>query len=111
MDYINIPVLFKAYVVPDKLSFDFGPQIGFGVRAEEKAEATGYGQQGSASATLDNDVYNNVDFSIPLGFTWNITKHILFSARANIGLTNVLKGAGSKHAANRVFQLGIGARF
>lgn len=111
MDYINIPVLFKAYVVPDKLSFDFGPQIGFGVRAEAKAKATANGQQNSASATLDNDVYNNVDFSIPLGFTWNITKHILFSARANIGLTNVLKGTGGEHVSNRVFQIGVGARF
>ena len=76
LDYINVPVLANVYVAPG-LALKAGPQIGFLTRAK-----------------LDDvdmkDVCNTIDFSIPVGVSYEINDFVI-DFRYNIGITNIAK--------------------
>lgn len=97
MNYLNIPVLAKLYVLKH-LSVDLGPQFGFVLDARYKQKDS----IKSLKTKLTN--YKNFDFSWAMGASFRIDSYDI-SARYNIGLTNMFTKSDSK---NRVFQVSLG---
>lgn len=85
--YINIPVMARFYVV-DAFSVELGPQVGFTESVKAINKKGGYKQ----SQKLDfKDDYNNFEFGLGFGVTYNKNHKFFMSARYNLGLTNVLR--------------------
>lgn len=105
LNYLNIPVLAKLNVW-DELSVEVGPQFGFALNARQKTKAGG--------EVVKRDIqYNNTfDFSFAFGVSYNL-ENLMFSARYNVGLTNVIEKDhfGGNNNKNHVFQLSVGYRF
>lgn len=99
VNYLNLPVLAKLYVL-DGISVDMGPQFGFVLNAKDKQKSDDV-----TSKTKIKD-FNTVDVSFALGVScrW---EDFIFSARYNIGLTNVFDYA-KENNKNNVFQLSVG---
>jgi Outer membrane protein beta-barrel domain len=99
-DYLNVPVLFK-YQHVSGLFAETGPQIGFLLSANEKANGN----------TLDaKDATQSVDFSWAFGVGYKFSEMGLgIDARYNLGLTNLSKDNSSSNgtAKNSVFQFGL----
>jgi hypothetical protein len=113
LDYINIPVLAKFYVI-DGLALEAGPQVGFLVNSELNYKPSG---TNSADISLSEDQFNKVDFSAALGASYKFRGGFFVNGRYNIGLTdiyddsfsnNVFSDADAKHT---VVQAGIGFIF
>lgn len=100
LDYINIPILANVYVTKG-LAVKLGIQPGFNINAKGKAEANG------VSAEDDIDDVKTLDFSIPVGVSYEYQNFVL-DARYNWGLTKVAKDIDSK---NSVFQITLGYKF
>lgn len=100
LDYINIPILANVYVTKG-LAVKLGIQPGFNINAKGKAEANG------VSAEADIDDAKTLDFSIPVGVSYEYQNFVL-DARYNWGLTKVAKDIDSK---NSVFQITLGYKF
>ncbi len=80
LNYINVPVLFE---VGKKVTFQFGPQIGFLVSGKEEGTID--------NKPVDDDlssVFKSVDISGVLGIGVAPIEHFNFGARFNIGLSN-----------------------
>ena len=103
-NYLNIPVLLKIYPIKN-LSVDFGPQVGFLLNMKAAVKVDG----SKAKENIDQEGYNTTDVSLAMGLSYNLFERIIFSARYNQGLTNVISEAGGNK--NNVFQFGIGYRF
>lgn len=105
VNYLNIPILAKLYVL-DGLSVDLGPEIGFALNAKSKVKTGGT----TTTYKLNSDVNTvAVNFAVGLSYHWD---DIMFSARYNIGLSNVFdKDFGGGNNKNHVFQLSVGYRF
>ena len=74
----------------------------------EKAFAEAEAKQGSNRITAgDSENFNSVDFSIPVGVSYEFN-NVVLDARYNWGLTNVAKNADNK---NSVFQFTVGYKF
>lgn len=97
LDYINIPILANIYVV-NNLAVKFGIQPGFNVNSKSKFT------RGDASAEDGIDNVKTVDFSIPVGLSYEY-KNVVIDARYNFGLTKVSSDADCK---NSVFQITLG---
>jgi hypothetical protein len=111
MNYLNLPILVKLYVVK-YLSIDFGPQFGYSLsrnvvidgRTIELDEA-----MDAANEILGtNYKFNDFDVSFAVGLSYKIEGKFDISARYNIGLNDYVKGDPSKHS---VIQVGFGYRF
>ena len=101
VNYLNIPVLAKLYVL-EGLSVDLGPQFGFALNAKSKAK-----HNGNTVKHKITDV-NTFDLSFPIGLSYNMDNFV-FSARYNIGLTNMWdKDKVDENLKNHVFQLSVG---
>lgn len=100
LDYINIPILANVYVTKG-LAVKLGIQPGFNINAKAKAEANG------VSAEADIDDVKTLDFSIPVGVSYEYQNFVL-DARYNWGLTKVAKDIDDK---NSVFQITLGYKF
>jgi len=100
LEYINIPILANYYIVPG-LAIKAGIQPGFNVKAKAKATAAGN------SAETDIDGVKTVDFSIPVGLSYEYQGFVL-DARYNWGLTKVWDGSDAK---NSVFMISLGYKF
>lgn len=116
LDYVNVPLLFKAYVTP-QFAVMAGVQAGF-LCGDGKllAEVTDLvkGKDGSTQYQDTRHVENDwpakkVDFSIPVGLSYEYM-NVILDARYNIGLTkaNDFEGQNSK---NKVFSVTVGYRF
>lgn len=103
LSYLNIPILFNYYIV-DRLAIKTGVQPGFllGAKHIEKYD-------GEKDSYSDTEGMNTIDFSIPVGLSYDISEHIVIDARYNIGLTSTVKDY--KYAKNNVFQFTVGYRF
>lgn len=100
LDYINIPILANIYVVKG-LALKCGIQPGFKVNSKAKAKTVG------ASAEFDLPGAKSVDFSIPVGVSYEYA-NVQLDARYNWGLTKVSTIVDSK---NSVFQITLGYKF
>tara|TARA_R110001583_G_scaffold11547_2_gene51972 strand:+ start:21169 stop:21756 length:588 start_codon:yes stop_codon:yes gene_type:complete len=103
--YLNIPLLFKMRLGPSNtVHFYAGPQLGFLLKAEEEVE------MGDQKQTNDiKDVMNTVDFSLNLGFSFNVSEDLALDLRYNRGFTKLLEDGGK--AYNSVIQLGASYSF
>ena len=102
MDYIVLPVVAKIYLM-DKFSLDLGPQFGYLVNAKVKAKVDGT----SASQSFYEDA-EKFDLSIGMGLSYKLGYGFGISARYNLGLTEIEKGADPKHS---VIQVGVTYKF
>lgn len=100
LDYVNVPILANVYVVKG-LAVKLGLQPGFNVTHKMSAK------QGSASGSVDIPGVKSVDFSIPVGLSYEYSNFV-FDARYNFGVTKVADDADSK---NSVFQFTLGYKF
>jgi len=101
-NYINVPLMVKYYAY-DKLSVEFGPQVGFLINADSRSNA----------GNTDIDDQNIVDFGMNLGLGYELKNGIFFQGRYNLGITNV-NGAQNNDQfkyTNSVFQLSVGVLF
>lgn len=115
LDYINLPIMAKYYLA-EGFSIEAGPQIGFLLSAKEDYEfsETFNGTTVSGSEEIDlKDFTNSIDFGIGVGASYKLDSGLNFSARYNLGLSNIYDGEGSDDFKNQnnVLQLSIGYMF
>lgn len=103
LDYINIPILAKYYIV-EGFSVEAGPQFSFLVKAEDKSE----GQKEDIKKYT-----NSFDFGIGAGLAYDLANGFFANARYNFGLSDIAKEKenGSKSVKNGVIQVGVGYKF
>ena len=99
VNYINIPVMLKFYVVP-AFSIDLGPQLGINVYSK-------YTPQGGKAQ--DINYAKDIDFGVGLGATYNIASDVFVQARYTLGVTNAFKVGHKQKNGNA--QIAIGYRF
>ncbi len=104
VNYINIPLMFKFYVVPS-LSIDFGPQLGINVYSKWSEDPK---VSNPPSGSMKEDT-KSIDFGLGLGLTYNITDGVFVQGRYTMGMTKVFKNAGNDKNGNA--QIAIGYRF
>jgi opacity protein-like surface antigen len=106
VNYINIPVMFKYYVVND-LSLEVGPYVGFLTSAKVKVESS------FGSDTEDaKDFFKSTDFGIGIGFNYDVTQAIFLNARYSAGLAQIGDtDTDDNDVKNSVLQFGLGFRF
>ena len=101
LDYINVPVLAKVYVV-EGLSLEVGPQFSFKVNEEIDTDPN------DDPGDYDLDEAESFDFGLAGGLTFQTNMGLFASARYTVGLTDIIPDRDVK---NSVFQLGIGYKF
>ncbi len=102
--YINVPILANVYVAKG-LAVKAGIQPGFKVSAKNKFEASIAGK--SASYNEDLEGVNSVNFSIPVGISYEYA-NVCLDARYNIGVSHMFKDGD---VTGQVFQLTLGYKF
>lgn len=119
-DYLNIPVLAKAYVY-NGINVFVGPQFSFNVKDKITMEYGGK-ELGKVNTT---DFVENFDLAIMMGIGYQFESGLFVNANYNLGLLAVFKedeftitGENAAHtitdglsARNRVFQISAGWRF
>lgn len=134
LNYLNLPVILK-YKIIEKLSIDFGPQIGYLMSAKTKIDVIEDSRDPSQNYSVEIDMLNDgtynfggttiqskasanrIDFSLNLGASYDITEKIFLQGRYNLGLSTVDKNStngastNSWNMKNSVFQLSAGYRF
>lgn len=113
LGYINIPILANYYLFKG-FAVKAGVQPGFLVRAKYKIDVNAYGVvQDPTEHKNENvkDYCNTIDFSIPVGVSYELGCGVIFDLRYNIGLTHVAKeteDTKDPKGNNSVFQLTVG---
>ena len=131
LNYINLPIILR-YGEIEKLSIDFGPQIGYVLSAKTKIDVIEDSRDPSQNYSVEIDMLNDgeydfggttvqskasvnrLDFSINLGATYDITEELFVQARYNVGLSAVDKNSmngsntDSWKMKNSVFQISVG---
>ena len=90
------------YYATEALSIEVGPQVGFLINSEEEFEGE----------TFDTkDITSNVDFGLNFGLGYKLASGLNFSARYNLGLSNVDDSDFDVEIKNSVFQFSVGYFF
>lgn len=100
LDYLNIPILANVYVAKG-LAVKLGIQPGFNVTSKASVE------KGGTKVTTELDDVESVDFSIPVGLSYEINNFVI-DARYNLGVSKIWDDIDSKHS---VFQFTLGYKF
>ncbi len=100
LDYINVPVLAKIYIVP-AFSVEVGPQFGFKVNEEIDSDPN------NNPGDTDLDEAKDFDFALAGGVTFQTDGFFVYG-RYNYGLTDIIEDVD---VHNSVFQLGVGFKF
>lgn len=98
LDYINVPIMFKYYLIGNFLNIQAGPQFGFVVN-DNLPSSSDIGEQ---IKTKD------FDFSGAVGLGLDLPLGLRVSARYNFGLTDVMENGSGK---NSVFTVAVGYSF
>ncbi|WP_299212254.1 porin family protein [uncultured Aquimarina sp.] len=93
LNYLNVPLIAKYYVTKG-LSIEAGPQIGFLLSTK-------------GGTNTNKDQFKTTDFGVNFGLGYKLDNGLYFSARYNLGLTNINNTDGISDK-NGVFQLSIG---
>lgn len=131
LNYISIPIMGK-YKITEELSLEAGPQIGYLLSAKNNVEDNGGGtneplapntetgktaQNKSSNSLVSNAIeqdikefFNSTDFTFGIGVGYKLDNGINFSARYNIGLSNISK-VSSQNIKSSVFMLSAGYYF
>lgn len=113
LNYLNIPVMAKYYV-DKKFYVEAGPQIGFLLSAEQKAEASGvyFGQPVNETETVDNkSSLNSTDFGVNIGLGYNFSDKVGANLRYTSGLSDVDKDAKDSEIYNSNIGISISYNF
>ncbi len=103
LDYINVPVLAKIYLVQG-LYLEAGPQVGFLV--ESKVD----GPNGELNFNEDN--FNDIDFAGAVGVGYKFNGGLYLNARYTQGFTDIYDGeTGDNSTKNGVFAASLGFIF
>ena len=105
LDYINVPVLAKFYIVKG-LSIEAGPQFSFLVNDEFDFNPNS--DNGDINLSDNGVDTQTFEFGVAGGLTFQTEMGLFATARYNQGITDVIKDVDVK---NSVFQLGIGFKF
>ena len=99
IDYLNVPLMAKFFVA-EGFSLEVGPQVGFLVSAKVGPEDV-------------KDFVKGIDFGVNAGLGYQLDNGLNFSARYNLGLSNINDGEGSDDIKNQngVFQISVGFLF
>ena len=100
LDFLNVPILANFYVAKG-FAVKLGVQPGFKLSSKAKFKGSG------GSKEVDVDGFKSVDLSIPVGVSYQY-QNIVFDARYNWGVTNIVEDSDSKHS---VFQITVGYKF
>ncbi|UQD57131.1 porin family protein [Flavobacterium sp. K5-23] len=96
LDYINLPVMLKAY--PSKNFFlEAGPQVGLAISHKEE-------YKGFVSSTTERDP-NNFDWGMNFGGGFKTDSGISFGVRYHLGLGDLYE---NNKANNRVWHFSVG---
>lgn len=110
LDYIQVPVMAKYYVV-EGLAIEAGPQIAFLAKSTGKVESS----VGGISYEDEDDIddISKIDFSLGVGASYRMDMGLFVGARYNFGLSNVNDGSFSDDIKlhNNVFQVSLGYSF
>lgn len=123
LNYLNIPVMAK-FKVAEGFSVQAGPQIGFLLSAKNEYSFTdkvdpGFGNDESGEEDI-KDFIKSTDFGINFGLGYEMASGLNFSARYNLGLSNIYDfdndvdpdfGIGEIKNQNSVIQLSVGYSF
>lgn len=82
MDYLNIPLLWKAYVFTEGFAFNIGPQIGFLVNKDFADNAV---------ELKDGMEFRSMDFALTLGASYDFRFGLTLDLRYNIGFVDAIK--------------------
>lgn len=104
LDYINVPIFANVYVAKG-LAVKLGVQPGFNVTAKVERKETAAGR--TRKTTRDVEDVKSVDFSIPIGLSYEYANFQL-DARYNWGVSKVVDDDDEK---NSVFQITLGYKF
>jgi hypothetical protein len=96
-NYINVPVLFK-FNHSSGLFAETGPQIGFLISANAKAD--------SQSEDIKSQI-SSTDFSWAFGLGYKTQMNLGIDLRYNLGLSNTVKDSGDGTSKNSVFQIDL----
>lgn len=112
-DYVNVPLMLSCYLARN-LAVKVGAQVGFSTkgrmeytRASFTRNDAGVGKTESVDKVKQDVELKKVDFSIPLGISYEYM-NVILDARYNIGLTKVYDKIDGK---NSVFTFNVGYRF
>lgn len=108
LDYINIPILANFYIV-DGFALKIGIQPGFLVNDKMKAGDDDVSIEVGAEDLFGSDALKNVDFSIPVGASYEFS-NVKLDVRYNFGVSPAIKVFGES-SMNSVFQLTVGYKF
>ncbi|WP_179319665.1 porin family protein [Winogradskyella helgolandensis] len=111
LDYIQVPLLFKAYLVKG-LSIEAGPQFGFKIHEEFDSEPNSDG--GDIEIDEDDSYVKDFDTSLAVGTSYKFDNGFFVSARYTMGLTNIFKEDTlfeNVDGKNEVVQVGLGFMF
>lgn len=107
IDYINVPILANVYIAKG-LALKAGIQPGFKVNSKNEVKISG---DDANRGDYTNDLKaESVDFSIPMGISYEFCGGFCFDARYNLGLTKVWTENG-KDVKNSVVQITFGYKF
>ncbi len=118
LQYIQVPLMVNAYIAPG-VALKAGVQMGFALSGKIKLTTTEYNENSegdvSASAPKDevtklNSTMKSVNFSIPVGFSYEFA-NVILDARYNIGLTPFQQVKDYKGPKNKVFTVSAAYRF
>lgn len=104
LDYINVPVLAKFYVV-EGFSLEAGPQFSFLVNDEWDTEPN---EEGGDNPSEIRRSANTFEFGIAGGATFQTNVGLFATARYIRGVSDI---ADDFDVNNSVFQLGVGYKF
>lgn len=109
LDYINVPVLAKFYIVKG-LSVEAGPQFSFLVNEEfDLNPNSNDGDIDFNNTALDAE---NFEFGVAGGLTFQTEFGLFASGRYNYGFTEIFrKSEALKDIHNSVFQISVGYKF
>lgn len=98
LDYINVPVMLKYYLIGNLLNIQAGPQFGFVVNDDFP----------SKDDAGDQIKANSFDFSAAVGAGLDLPFGLSVDARYNFGVTEISDQTGGK---NGVFSIAVGYSF
>lgn len=103
LNYLSIPILAKYNIDKPGFGVYLGPQIGFLMSAKDKS--------GSISEDVKEQV-KSTDVSAIVGLEYGLDMGVNFSARYQIGLSNIEKNpASGESAKNNAFTFTVGYSF
>lgn len=112
LDYINIPVMAKYYIV-DTFSVEAGPQFGINVKAESESNFESNGDNEGETTTDLSDQVETLDIGLGAGVAYRLPMGVFFQARYVFGFTNVSESQDfvGDDLTNSNLSLSVGYKF